>query len=439
MGMISKSLFAIAALCAATVASASAEEQDKAAPADLAESDFLQQMIDPEGKWPVIQLSADKKTIYLTGNLFDGSYFKFVKLLRTAPGVQTVYLSSAGGRTYEGRLIAAAVRKYKLNTYVETYCASACTQIFVAGKDRSIGPRGKIGFHQSYVLKKDGDFISDIDLRGGKAVDTSGTGVVGVDGDAAMRLAYRRAGVDESFITKVFATRPDDMWHPDVSEMLSSRVATRQAGFAELPAAPEGSTAWDDALVELEKRPIWSLTRSKDPALFEQATSDVWRGVNIGLSQEEAIIDPTQLLIDKGFELQARAPDELLGRILSYYAEAALFERGQNYAGCKPKRYLERTKLSTREQRIGELQEALAVELLANSVWVEPIDASKAERQFRGLADNIARQGRIDYNASGASENDCKLGLQMFEAISSLDAKRRLKAYRALVSMPRDN
>ena len=46
--------------------------------------------------------------------------------------------------------IADIVIDAELDTYVDNVCESACASIFLAGKKRSLGLAGKIGFHSSF-------------------------------------------------------------------------------------------------------------------------------------------------------------------------------------------------------------------------------------------------------------------------------------------------
>ena len=54
-----------------------------------------------------VSLSPDGETVYLVGMIFEGSFHRFDAVLRAAPKARRVHLSSGGGYTIEGRLIAA--------------------------------------------------------------------------------------------------------------------------------------------------------------------------------------------------------------------------------------------------------------------------------------------------------------------------------------------
>ncbi len=404
------------------------------------ENPFLQRIVDPEGIWPKIEISLDKKTIYITGMLYEGSYFKFSDMLRANPKVSTVYLASSGGLVQQGRLIAALVRKHRLNTYVEHYCASACTQIFVSGRERWVAPNALIGFHQAFMLTRDGFVVADRDVTAGNSIDgskVSGTTVVGVAGDAAMQLAYDRAGIAQDFVKKVFETPGTEMWHPTLDEMHAANVLTRRAEAGEVPAAP-GAKSWEAVTTQLKSMPLWSAFAQRKPELFETAARDVWRGQNVGMAEDESRLLARNALVLAAFEYQKSAPDPLLERTLMFLADVARLQRAKGYTACAPRPYLSKISIDADELPLIDREDALGVELLTNPLEEPAIPAEKARKQFHGLADNIARQGRIDFNAEGVPESECKGGLQTIEAIAMLDPKRRLKAYRAMLWLPKE-
>lgn len=171
-----------------------------------------------------VTLSADGKTVFLAGPIGDGAFHRFDAVLRTAPNARRVLLSSPGGLTIEARLIAALVRKARLDTRVEAFCGSACTQIFAAGRERVIGPRGRLGFHQAALLDDSG-LAGPVRPRSNRTI-TAAT-VFGLGGNDMLRLAYERAGVDPAFIARALGYGPGDMWVPEPAELIDARMATR--------------------------------------------------------------------------------------------------------------------------------------------------------------------------------------------------------------------
>jgi len=71
------------------------------------------------------------------------------KALRENPAVNTLILSNnPGGLVHIGLVIAEEVYERGMNTYIppDSYCASACSFVFFAGKNRVAD--GRLGVHQ---------------------------------------------------------------------------------------------------------------------------------------------------------------------------------------------------------------------------------------------------------------------------------------------------
>lgn len=154
------------------------------------------------------RLSADGRNLVLRGTLGAGSAERVHELLARAPHVRTVHLQSAGGRLFEAEGIAADIRRLGLNTYADGLCASACTMVLLAGRQRDAAAQARIGFHRPSFAGVDDDRS--------------------VDADALMRY-YRDAGIARSFVDKVRATPSQSMWFPTREELERHRVLTRPA------------------------------------------------------------------------------------------------------------------------------------------------------------------------------------------------------------------
>lgn len=377
-----------------------------------------------------VTLSADGKTVYVVGMILEGSFHKFDAVLRSAPDVQVVHLSSAGGYTIEARLMAALVRKRKLDTYVEFYCASACTQIFVAGRQRVIGPLGEIGFHQAVQVNERGIAGKARPRTDRKLTSTT---VFGVNGNDTLRLAYELAGVEPAFIDKALSYGHQNMWLPPANELLAARVITRQAQKSELPGPPGGAGPRDVVRARLLESPLWQAAMAKIPAVAEDAVSNVWRGANSGLTLREAAEGGRSQLIvavTRGF---ARAPDTLLERSLTLYANEARSQRERGYPACTVKLGTVTLASSPEDIAFQQNEDTLASEFLLSNERVAPMDQNEATRLF---AKEVVPKMADAYRGSQTSSGKCRLGYRTFETIDGLPKKIRIKAYRALLSLP---
>ena len=177
-----------------------------------------------------IYVSDDGATLYLIGPVNYGTYFDFVRVARKHPKIKTIFLGSEGETAIDGLLIANQVRRRGYNTHVSHYCASTCTQIFMAGSKRSADPLAKIGFHRSYLVDAKGVVIEEQVLAEGEEKTAATLSeAFGLDGDAALRLSYSRAGLTDAFITRVLAVPGSDMWHPERAQLESNGVLNSPA------------------------------------------------------------------------------------------------------------------------------------------------------------------------------------------------------------------
>ena len=161
-----------------------------------------------------IHLGGDGKSLNITGGMNDGAADALTEALNLAPGVRTVSFDSGGGWIREGRLVAAVISERNLATHVDGECSSACTLAFLAGRERTVGPQGRIGFHQVRSIGRSDDE---------RALDVTQT-----------QSIYRSAGLPSDFVNKVTTTPPDKMWYPTLAELRAANVIT-------------GRTEWDAA------------------------------------------------------------------------------------------------------------------------------------------------------------------------------------------------
>ena len=273
-----------------------------------------------------IYVSDDGATLYLIGPVNYGTYFDFVRVARKHPKIKTIFLGSEGETAIDGLLIANQVRRRGYNTHVSHYCASTCTQIFMAGSKRSADPLAKIGFHRSYLVDAKGVVIEEQVLAEGEEKTAATLSeAFGLDGDAALRLSYSRAGLTDAFITRVLAVPGSDMWHPERAQLESNAVLNSPA--PELTVA-----ALKDGIIEAQEK------------LF------------IVISNGEKIAKPM-------------APD-------------------------------------------------------------------KAVREYQKAWRDFDRFGLIEPEKPDDPQQDCRVSFQINEAIARLEPKKRIKAYRALLSLP---
>lgn len=385
-----------------------------------------------KAKSATITLSADGQTVYVVGMLLEGAFHRFDAVLQTAPLARRVYLASAGGYTLEARLMASLTRKRRLDTYVEAYCASACTQMFAAGQTRVMGPAALLGFHQASL----------IDVRSGETLTRersqrklTATTVFGVNGNDTLRLAYEMIGTDPAFIDKALSHSHESMWLPSHQELIDAKMVTRVATRSEWPLPPGSGGSRGDLRSRLMESLLWRTALDKAPAAAEAAIDEVWRAYNSGSTFVEAAVAGRSKLVVFVTKAVAEAPDPLLDRSLTLYAESARFERARGYPGCKSALGIVPLPTGPEELRFSQLEDGLIIDVLVSSDRITRISGDQAAHYFsKEVVPLIAPL--FSKSASTGQEGKCKLGLQMFETIDALPKKKRLKAYRALLSLP---
>lgn len=163
-------------------------------------------LVTEEHSYPplTLRLLNQGRELELYGGIEVGSEVQLEQALESNPDITTLHLHSVGGRILGAARMAELVRKYQLNTYVKTRCASACTIIYLAGKQRLIGEEGQLAFHAA-------------SLGGSSTHDNhplSGT----------LREHYENADVPEWFLKRVFATPNHELWTPSHQELLKAGI-----------------------------------------------------------------------------------------------------------------------------------------------------------------------------------------------------------------------
>ncbi|MFZ6679309.1 ATP-dependent Clp protease proteolytic subunit [Undibacterium sp. Tian12W] len=241
----------------------------------------------------------------LRGTLGEGSMARFAAALEKTPQLKTISLNSPGGRLREAKQMAALLKSRQLNTYVEGECSSACTYVFLAGKDRAATPNAHIGFHQPSFPG-----IGSTEL----AIAASG-----------MEKYYRAANLPEDFIRRVLQIQPEGMWYPNREELLKANVVNR------VSLGNEGHTMFDlesreEVFASLNNSGIWRYYEKRSPGKIDEVTDLIWNMKLQGKSRPE-IQDAVKMATKEVYlRAQKTAPDDLLdehAQLLTEMLEAA--------------------------------------------------------------------------------------------------------------------
>jgi hypothetical protein len=206
-----------------------------------------------------------------------------------------LHLNSNGGKLDEADRIAAKVAKRKLVTYVSDECVSACTHIFLAGRERWIGDRGKLGFHRPYY-----------------------SGLVDFNRFAitSQEEKYLRSfDIPENFVAKVLSTPGSSMWYPSAEDLARAHVIS---GVAEKGRFADSGALADLAEILLQV-PIYASLKQTDPKLFEVFLGAVVQERQDGDGAEEILSSAGALFGEVIDRLLPHAPDPLVLERTSIY------------------------------------------------------------------------------------------------------------------------
>ena len=122
--------------------------------------------------------------------------------------VKTVALGSSGGNIAEAIKAGQMIRALGLQTTLWSNCYSACTIVFLGGKERAIwSPHPLIGFHQASIYGRD---ISP--------------------GSSLYRVLYNYAqsmGADPKFfLAAMFSASSNSIYTPDAGKLCDHGIAT---------------------------------------------------------------------------------------------------------------------------------------------------------------------------------------------------------------------
>src|SRR5258708_20412016 len=155
-----------------------------------------------------VTVSPDGRILHVEGTYGLRSEDAVRRALAENKDIREVVLAGPGGRASTGFELFRLVRERKLATRGDTGCASACTLAVLGGVERSLGPKGRLGFHRaSFPGMGDNDmYESNRGMR---------------------RFLIYSARLTPEFADHVFNTPADSIWVPTTQELLTGAVVNR--------------------------------------------------------------------------------------------------------------------------------------------------------------------------------------------------------------------
>ncbi|MBS8227840.1 hypothetical protein [Vannielia litorea] len=164
----------------------------------------------PSGR-PMAELPEQEGRLRIAGNI-TFAHFNALEARLPRGGVEVVELDSPGGNIYAARALVRLIEEAGLATHAERRCYSACTLVFAAGRLRTMGEEGALGFHR-YFLGASANYGPVRHVNAGEE-------------EARDRAYFTRRGVAPAFLERAYETPPEALWHPTRAELEAAGLLT---------------------------------------------------------------------------------------------------------------------------------------------------------------------------------------------------------------------
>jgi hypothetical protein len=212
----------------------------------------------------------DGSLIHLQGGLGFGVSEDFADFLAEYDGITGVILDSRGGRIYEGRQLADIIFKNGLDTYSIAGCYSACGTAYVAGNRRFLSNGANLAFHQ---YRAPGDAIG-LYLN------------IGTEQQKDLEI-YRRKGISEDFLERIFLADQDDLWYPTVDELVASGVVHDLVNPSDLQTIDYGDSESGEMIDVIGELPGFTTIRTYEPEIYAELVAKLEQQMRAGASMVE--------------------------------------------------------------------------------------------------------------------------------------------------------
>lgn len=156
-----------------------------------------------------VGIDAASGVVSVKGELNYGSNAALADVLKRHPGAKRVVLASEGGQIFAARTMARQIEERGLDTHADGDCFSACTIVFMAGRNRTLGVDGRLGFHRYAISNRFA--VQTVDPEAEQGIDLA---------------FFRRRGVKPAFLKEVFQAGHRNIWRPGHKALLAASVIT---------------------------------------------------------------------------------------------------------------------------------------------------------------------------------------------------------------------
>jgi hypothetical protein len=372
---------------------------------------------DPFGQIDV-KVSTNGQSVIVVGGFGEGSAVKIERILDAAPSATSLVLNSHGGRLLEARRLARIIRDRQLNTYVENQCVSACTYVFLAGRDRAATPNARIGFHQPT--------FPGLDSESQKAITQD------------MLNVYRTAGLSEKFIERISATPPEEMWYPTRDELIASNVVTRMSLGGEAATLATSMHSKSDFVLLIKDFPLTQAYEKRFPGTINEAVKKGWAAKENGANDSEVMTVMRSVFTEAFSKVIQTADDTTLDGYANLLIDQLSAVKAVSSEACA--KYLagklDITKTLPKEVVEKELKfttDALETPPRTDQTSPDPV---KFEQALLAAVANLSQQDInviADMNSyAGQPDLVCNASLALYRGIQALPYEQRIYALRGM-------
>ena len=206
--------------------------------------------------------------VELAGGMSLGTANALKTILDATPTIRIVQLNNVGGWISEGDRVRLLIKAHGLSTFTARECDSACLLAFMGGKERYLGTRGRLGFHEA-------------------SVEGVGGGVAR-EGTERFRRVFLENRIPASFVNRALSTPPSAIWYPTTRELLDGHVIT--AAVNENDYAITDVSAWrdpDKLEADFAGVPVFAALKRAEPAIYQNLKESYISGIQGGVSRAE--------------------------------------------------------------------------------------------------------------------------------------------------------
>jgi hypothetical protein len=382
----------------------------------------------PEARSAELHVLNHGTTVAIGGRLSAGTAEALRIVLDATPTIRLVQLDTTGGSLGEATRAGKLISTRGLATFAAHDCDSACVLTFLAGKERYLGPQGRLAF---------------------RAMTTAAVGErTAHAANELLRSALAAQGVPGPFSQRALTTLAPRVWYPNTQELLDAHVITSVVDENEY--ARNGFNA---ARAELEADflsvPVFAVLQRLEPATFANLRDTYVSGVLGGVPRNEMSAKVRATMMENVIPKYVRmAPDH---ELIVYWRTQ--LEKAQELRAIDPKYCAEflapQAGTDTRElvslfsakAQQADIQ-ALADLMVAGSKHPQKVpsgtavqgalreSARRAEEQVPGALQIVANPGM----ATSRPSDFCHAEVAFYESILALPTNRAGPLLRYLVA-----